>query len=322
MSIFGLSKKVMNKKGKVIKSTGSWYILLNEEGEAIDCRIRGKFRMKGIRTTNPVAVGDDVEYVFDEKEGTGIITTINPRRNYIIRRSINLSKEAHILAANIDQAVLMVTLVSPRTFTEFIDRFLVSAEAYRIPACIVFNKTDLYTPELLNEMEDLISIYQSIGYRCFRTSTRMGVGLDDINQLLASKTSMLSGHSGVGKSTLINTIEPKLKLKTSEVSVQHEAGKHTTTYPEMHQLTNGGFIIDTPGIKGFGVVDMKREEISHYFPEMFKLLENCQFYNCTHLHEPKCAVKRAVQEGEIAESRYRSYVNLMTEDDDQRYRQG
>jgi ribosome biogenesis GTPase len=276
--------------------------------------------MKGIRTTNPVAVGDKVDFSMEESLETGVISKIHQRTNYIIRRSINLSKEAHILAANLDQAVLMVTLANPKTYTAFIDRFLVTAEAYRIPSKIVFNKVDLYTDELNKEMDELISLYEGIGYPCYTTSAKKGQGVDTVEQLLTNKTTLLSGHSGVGKSSIVNAIAPGLDLKTAEISEIHSSGRHTTTYPEMHQLPNGGFIIDTPGIKGFGMVDMEREEISHYFPEMFALLDNCQFYNCTHTHEPKCAVKEAVKEGKIAESRYKAYISLVTEDEDQRYR--
>lgn len=307
-------------KGLVIKSTGSWYHVKDSEGNIIPCKIRGKFRSLGIKTTNPLAVGDWVHFKMDEKTGNGIISAIEPRKNYIIRRSINLSKQAHILAANIDQALLIVTLVKPKTYPEFIDRFLVSSEAYTIPAQLIFNKIDLYGKEEMEEMEELISIYESIGYPCFRISAKKQEGIGSINELLADKISVVAGHSGIGKSTLVNAIEPGLQLKTSEISAYHDSGKHTTTYPEMHALSNGGYIIDTPGIKGFGVVDMDKEEISHFFPEMFSLLDQCQFYNCTHSHEPQCAVKRAVEEGKIAESRYRSYLSLLAGDEDDKYR--
>jgi len=307
-------------KGIVIKSTGSWYLVRDADGSIVECRIKGKFRTSGIKTTNPLAVGDHVIYELDEKTDFGIISKIEKRKNYIIRKSINLSKQAHILAANVDQALLIVTLAKPKTFPEFIDRFLVAAEAYNIPAKIVFNKTDIYSKTDFDEMEQLIQVYSTIGYECFPISAAANQGVDNINQLLAHKTSVMAGHSGVGKSTLINLLNPTLDLKTSEISDYHESGKHTTTFPEMHVLSNGGFIIDTPGIKGFGMVDMDKDEISHYFPELFAAMGHCQYYNCSHSHEPGCAVKKAVQEGKIAESRYKSYLNLFLNNDDEKYR--
>ncbi|MDA3890498.1 MAG: ribosome small subunit-dependent GTPase A [Salinivirgaceae bacterium] len=308
------------RQGLVIKSTGSWYQVKSDDGEIVECKIRGKFRTQGIKTTNPLAVGDIVDFKTDEKTGSHVIFKIHPRKNYIIRKSINLSKQSHILAANIDQAVLIVTLVMPKTYPEFIDRFLVSAEAYSIPAKIIFNKIDLYNNAVLKEMNELISTYESIGYECFAISAKQKQGIDKIDKLLSGKISVFAGHSGIGKSTLINTIQPGLSLKTMEISDHHDSGMHTTTFPEMHALDNKGYIIDTPGIKGLGVVDIEKEEISHYFPEMFKKSEKCQFYNCTHSHEPNCAVRKAVQEGEISEKRYKSYVNLLVEDDDEKYR--
>jgi ribosome biogenesis GTPase / thiamine phosphate phosphatase len=298
------------QKGIVIKSTGSWYQVKGPDGLVLDCKIRGKFRLKGITTTNPLAVGDWVDFDTDPKTGKGVIVKIYERRNYIIRKSINLSKQAHILAANVDEAFLVVTLASPKTFPAFIDRFLVSAQAYRIPVTLVFNKTDLYTPNLMDEMENLMALYHGIGYRCHAVSAKTGLGIAEFKNWLTNKVSVISGHSGVGKSTLINTLEPTLNLKTLEISAYHEAGKHTTTFPEMHPLPHGGFIIDTPGIKGFGVVDMEKTEIAHYFPEMFAVLQNCRFYNCTHQHEPGCAVKEALELGTISPSRYRSYIGL------------
>lgn len=309
------------ESGIVIKSTGSWYKVKPDNGQSIDCKIRGKFRLKGIKTTNPVAVGDIVDYTIDNKTGQGIITNIHQRRNYIIRKSINLSKQAHIIAANIDKAILVVTLANPKTYTIFIDRFLMSAEAYRINSVIVFNKTDLYNNELIDEMDALINLYQNIGYQCLSVSAKTGLGINQLKDILKDKTCVISGHSGVGKSTLVNTIEPGLNLKTLEISTYHEAGKHTTTFPEMHELTFGGYIIDTPGIKGFGVIDMEKNEISHFFPEMFNVLKNCRFYNCTHNHEPDCAVKKAVELGQISQSRYTSYLNILNNDDDDKYRQ-
>lgn len=306
--------------GLVIKSTGSWYQVKTDSGSVLECKIRGKFRTKGIKTTNPVAVGDSVDYKLDESSGQGVITKIHERKNYIIRKSINLSKQAHILAANIDQAILMVTLAKPKTYPEFIDRFLASAEAYHIPAKIIFNKVDLYDEQLLKDLDHLIQLYESIGYQCYKASAKQMLGMDQIQALLKDKISVISGHSGIGKSTLINAIQPGLNLKTTEISDYHESGKHTTTFPEMHALDMGGYIIDTPGIKGFGVVDMEKDEIAHYFPEMFKILENCQFYNCTHSHEPNCAVKQAVEAGAIAKSRYKSYLSLLAGDDDEKFR--
>ncbi|MBO7593657.1 MAG: ribosome small subunit-dependent GTPase A [Salinivirgaceae bacterium] len=308
--------------GIVIKSTGSWYQVRKPDGTVVECRIRGKLRTKGLRTTNPVAVGDNVDFNIDEKTNQGLIESIGERRNYIIRKSINLSKEAHILAANIDQAILVVTLVSPRTFTQFIDRFLATAEAYQIPSILIFNKIDLYGDELKNEMESLIKIYETIGYKCIRASVANGIGIDEIDAVTCGKLSLLAGHSGVGKSTIANRLNPNLELRTSAISDSHDSGMHTTTYPEMHPLLNGGYIIDSPGIKGFGSIDMSKDEISHYFPEMFAESANCQFYNCTHTHEPKCAVKQAVAEGRIAQSRYNSYLSLLNDEDEDKYRQG
>ena len=308
------------EKGLVIKSTGSWYHVKLDNTDVIECKIRGKFRMKGIKTTNPISVGDIVDIKIDDKTGNGVIVKIYPRKNYIIRKSINLSKRAHILAANVDQAILMVTLAMPKTYPEFIDRFLVSAQAYSIPAKIIFNKIDLYDDNSLNEMDKLISVYESIGYDCFAISAKENIGIETISDLLSNKISEIAGHSGIGKSTLINTIEPGLDLKTSEISDMHESGMHTTTYPEMHTISNNGYIIDTPGIKGFGVIDIEKEEISHYFPEMFSILENCQYYNCTHSHEPNCAVKSAVESGKISKTRYNSYISLLKGDDDEKFR--
>ncbi len=307
-------------KGLVIKSTGSWYQVVAPNGEEVACQIRGKLRTKGIKTTNPIAVGDMVEYKHDETTSQGVIQKILPRKNYIIRKSINLSKQAHILAANVDQALLMVTLASPKTFPEFIDRFLVSAEAYGIPTKLVFNKVDLYPEETLNEMQGLIALYEKIGYPCYQISAKENQGVDQIRDLLKDKISAISGHSGIGKSTLINAIEPGLKLRTGAISDYHAAGKHTTTFPEMFKLSNGGYIIDTPGIKGFGIIDMEKEEIYHFFPEIFKVAELCKFHNCTHVHEPHCAVKEAVQAGEIAESRYKTYINLFFDEDNEKFR--
>lgn len=305
------------KKGIVIKSTGSWYTVKTEEGNLIESRIKGNLRLKGIRSTNPIAVGDHVEIVESKEDNNadslivGLIHKILPRNNYIIRKSPNLSKESHIIAANIDQAFLIVTIQFPVTTTTFIDRFLVSAEAYRIPCHLIFNKIDLYDDEQTKMMESLIEIYQNTGYQCLKISAKNNLGLDELKKMMTDKTNVFSGHSGVGKSTIINSIQKDIQLKTGIISEAHFSGKHTTTNSEMYELDFGGYIIDTPGIKGFGVLEMEKEEISHYFPEIFKLLNECQFYNCTHTHEPHCAVKKSVEEGKIAMSRYNSYLGLL-----------
>ena len=309
------------KKGIVIKSTGSWYTVKTTEGKFLDCRIKGNLRLKGIRSTNPIAVGDHVELTESKDDDTlgdlsiGLIHKILPRTNYIIRKSPNLSKESHIIAANIDQAFLIVTINYPVTTTTFIDRFLVSAEAYRIPCHLIFNKIDLYNEVQMQTVDSLIEIYQNIGYECLKISAKNDIGMNELQNMMANKTNVFSGHSGVGKSTIINSIQPNVKLRTAEISDSHSSGKHTTTFSEMHELDFGGFIIDTPGIKGFGVLEMEKEEISHYFPEIFKLLDECQYYNCTHTHEPNCAVKKSVEKGEIALSRYNSYLGLLDTED-------
>lgn len=305
------------EKGVVIKSTGSWYIVKKENGEVADCRIRGKFRMEGIRTTNPVAVGDTVE-IESGNDGC-VITRIAERRNYLIRKSTNLSKEAHIIASNVDQAILITTISHPEIPTVFIDRFLATTEAYRIPAALVFNKTDLYSEEDRAKLEEQIKIYTSIGYPCLTVSATTGQDIGKLRDLLKDKTTVLSGMSGVGKSSIINRIEPGLSLKVATISNAHDTGKHTTTFAEMFSLTGGGAIIDTPGIRSFGLIDMKKEEISHFFPEIFKHAKDCRFYNCTHIHEPGCSVIEAVQSGEISESRYWSYLSMM-EDSGEKYR--
>ncbi len=312
------------KKGIVIKSTGSWYTVKTEEGKFIESRIKGNLRLKGIRSTNPIAVGDHVEIVESNEDNNigsqvvGLIHKIIPRTNYIIRKSPNLSKESHIIAANIDQAFLIVTIQFPVTTTTFIDRFLVSAEAYRIPCHLIFNKIDLYDDEQTATMNSLIEIYEMAGYQCLRISAKNEVGIGELKNMMTNKTNVFSGHSGVGKSTIINSLQSNIILKTGEISEAHFSGKHTTTNSEMYELDFGGFIIDTPGIKGFGVLEMEKEEISHYFPEIFKLLDKCQFYNCTHTHEPHCAVKKSVEEGKIALSRYNSYLGLL--DNEEKYR--
>ncbi len=311
-------------KGLVIKSTGSWYTVESENGETFECKIKGKFRIKGIKSTNPVAVGDRVEFTLqavsaDESEQKiGMITAILKRKNYIIRRSINLSKQSHIIAANIDQAVLVATLDYPVTTSTFIDRYLASAEAYRIPVLIVFNKTDCYNSKQNEKLELLQNTYQNIGYKCLSTSAETLQGLDELKQALQDKTNVINGHSGVGKSTLINILQPGLNLKTMEISDSHKTGKHTTTFSELYKLHFGGYIIDTPGIKAFGMLEMEPWEISHYFVEIFKISENCQYNNCSHTHEPGCAVKTAVENGEIAKSRFISYLGLLEPDDKHR----
>ena len=300
-----------------MKSTGSWYSVRMESGEVLDCRIKGKFRMKGIKTTNPVAVGDVVEVVVNP-DGA-VINRIEDRKNYIIRKSTNLSKEAHIIAANVDQAVLVVTVNHPVTSTVFIDRFLASVEAYRIPAILVFNKIDLYDDEDLLLLGALTQIYMQAGYECLHVSSLTGEGMEDVVTALKDKATVFSGLSGVGKSSLINRVEPGLKLKVAEISDSHDTGKHTTTFAEMFPLSFGGYIVDTPGIRAFGLIHMEKTEISHYFPEIFKRASECRFYNCTHIHEPGCAVLEAVEKGEISESRYFSYVSMF-EEGDEKYR--
>jgi len=306
-------------KGIVIRSTGSWYSVKSEAGEMIDCRIKGKMRLKGMRTTNPVAVGDRVEYELQHDETTkegiaGIITAIEPRTNYIIRKASNLSKESQIVAANIDQTFLVVTVNYPITLTGFIDRYLVSAQAYRIPACLIFNKLDLYDDTDYNKLEEYLQTYESIGYKCYQISALKNFNLDSLREDIKGKINLFSGLSGVGKSSILNLLEPSLSLKTDEISEYHLQGKHTTTFSEMFELHDGGYLIDTPGIRGFGVIDMVKEEIPHYFPEMFNLLKDCRYFNCSHTHEPGCAVKKALQEGRIPVSRYESYLSLIGED--------
>ena len=297
--------------GIVIKSTGSWYSVFSENKTVTECRIKGLFRTKGIRTTNPIAVGDRVDFEMKD-DGKGVIHAIAERTNYIIRKSINLSKQSHILAANVDQALLIVTLAMPRTSAGFIDRFLLTAEAYHIPVSIVFNKMDLFTDEKAkHEIAEFISIYRNIGYTCYETSAIENNNTEVLRTLIKDKITLISGHSGVGKSTLINVLDQSLNLKTGELSEAHFKGKHTTTFAEMHLLSFGGFIIDTPGIKELGLVDMEKEEISGYFPEMRAIRNQCKFNNCLHLNEPKCAVIVAVEQGQIAASRYNSYLGIM-----------
>ncbi|MGQ1910676.1 ribosome small subunit-dependent GTPase A [Marinifilum sp. RC60d5] len=306
------------KEGLVIKSTGSWYTVKTNDGEIHNCRIKGRFRMDGIRTTNPVAVGDRVD--FEEDKESKVIVKIHDRKNYIIRKSSNLSKHSQIIASNVDQAFLIVTVNYPLTTTTFIDRFLAAAEAYRIPVRLIFNKIDRYRPNDKDRLVELKGIYEKIGYKCFEISAKNGTHLDTIREELKEKINLLSGHSGVGKSTLINAIQPGLDLKTGEISEAHSQGKHTTTFSEMFELDFEGYIIDTPGIRGFGTIDMEKEEMSHFFPEIFETSEKCQFNNCSHIHEPKCAVKAAVEIGEISITRYESYLGMVMEDEDNKYR--
>lgn len=296
--------------GIVAKSTGSRYQVRTDDGTMIDCVLKGKIRLDGRKTTNPVAVGDVVDIECDENDDY-VIRSIHPRKNYIIRKSINLSKQAQILASNLDQAVLVVTLVAPRTSLGFIDRFLITAEAYSIPAMLVFNKSDILDEELLKLQQEIISIYEKVGYRCIVVSSIKKDNLEEVKELLRDKTTLVSGHSGVGKSTLVNAIEPGLDLKTGNISSAHLKGMHTTTFAELHPLSFGGFIIDTPGIKELGLVEMKKEEVGHYFPEIRKYMTQCKFNNCLHVNEPKCAVKEAVEKGEISDERYHSYLGIL-----------
>ena len=302
------------EKGIVLKSTGSRYRVLYGDGLTIDCSIKGKLRIKEFRTTNPIAVGDNILFEIDKKNDSGIITEVLDRRNWILRKASNLSKHSQIIAANIDQVFLMVTIILPETAVEFIDRFLITAEAYRVPAKIIINKTDLYGEEELARLDQLEKIYKSIGYECIRLSMKDMINLEALIDSMKGKTSLISGNSGVGKTTLLNELNPLLNLKTAEISDYHKQGKHITTFPEMHKMPFGGFVIDTPGIRGFGVVDMDRNEIYHFFREIFRFSKKCRFNNCLHLDEPGCAVRSAVENGEIAFLRYKSYLNIMDGD--------
>ena len=307
------------ERGVVLKSTGSRYRVLYGEKITIKCSIKGKLRIKELRTTNPIAVGDNVLFEIDNKNNSGIITEVLDRRNYILRKASNLSKHSQIIAANVDQVFLMITIILPETPVEFIDRFLITAEAYRVPAKIIINKTDLYGGDEFEKMEYLESMYNKIGYECIRLSLYDKTNLEALKLLMKDKISLISGNSGVGKTTLLNSFDPALNLKTAEISDYHKQGKHITTFPEMHQMPFGGFVIDTPGIKGFGVVDMERNEIYHFFREIFRISKECRFNNCLHLDEPGCAVRAAVEKGEIDFLRYRSYLNIM-EGDNRKYR--
>jgi|FLOH01.1.fsa_nt_gi ribosome biogenesis GTPase / thiamine phosphate phosphatase len=303
------------KKGVVIKSTGSWYSVKLNEGTILNCRIKGKFRIKGIKSTNPVTVGDIVDVDIAENNDA-IITNIHKRKNYIIRKSVNLSKQTHIIAANIDQVFLMITLEQPPTSTAFIDRFLATAEAYHIPAILLFNKSDLKTEMSSENRDELLKTYTNIGYKCLEISVETQLNIDALKELMTGKVSMFSGHSGVGKSSLINLLDNNLQLATKKISDQHNQGLHTTTFAEMFDLPFGGSIIDTPGIKGFGVVDMNKQEVDGYFPEFFKLKSKCKFNNCLHVNEPDCAIKDAVKTGLIADWRYQNYLQIIFGDDD------
>ncbi len=306
-------------KGLVVKNTGSWYTVRLDDGRLLDCKVKGNFRLRGIRSTNPVAVGDRV-MVVPNQEGTAFITEIEDRRNYIIRKSINLSKQSHIIAANVDQALLVVTVTSPQTSTTFIDRFLASAEAYRVPVVLVFNKTDLLDADAQHYQQMLITLYETVGYECRPISAETGDGVEDLRSLLEGKITLLSGNSGVGKSTLINRLVPGANLRTAEISDAHQTGQHTTTFSEMIPI-NGGWLIDTPGIKGFGTFDMEPEELTGYFREIFRFSKDCRFSNCTHTHEPGCAVLQALENHYIAQSRYQSYLSMLDDKEESKYRE-
>lgn len=304
------------EKGVVLKSTGSRYRVLYDEGKIIDCSIKGKLRIEEFRTTNPIAVGDNILFEIDRKTNSGIITEVLDRRNWILRKASNLSKHSQIIAANIDQAFLMITIILPETQVEFIDRFLITAEAYRVPAKIIINKTDLYGEDELSKMKYLKALYNKIGYECISLSLKEFTNLGLLKDLMKGKTNLISGNSGVGKTTLLNSLNPDLNLKTAEISDYHKQGKHITTFPEMHKMPFDAYVIDTPGIRGFGVVDMERNEIYHFFREIFEKSKKCKFNNCLHLDEPGCAVRSAVESGEIAFLRYKSYLNIMDGDND------
>lgn len=310
--------------GTVIRNTGSSYVVVTDDNREVNCKIKGNFRLKGLRTTNPVAVGDRVGLTESDSDSTAYISVIHPRKNYIIRRASNLSKEAHIIAANLDQAFLIITLAQPATATTFIDRFLATAEAYRVPAVIVINKVDILADneDDMQLLDAVTYLYESIGYKVIHTSARTGEGLDELRATLRDKTTLLSGNSGVGKSSLINRLIPGLDLRTAAISATHHTGMHTTTFSEMFALPGGGYIIDTPGVKGFGIIDFDRYEVAHFFPEIFKTSADCRYGNCTHTHEPGCAVLEAVADNRIAASRYASYMSILEDIDHEKYRKG
>lgn len=307
-------------QGLVIKNTGSWYTVKTVEGSVVECKIKGNFRLKGIRSTNPVAVGDHVEIELNS-QNTAFITAIGDRKNYIIRKSQNLSKQSHIIAANVDQAFLVVTVERPQTSTTFIDRFLATAEAYSVPVVLVFNKTDLLDDSLMRYQRMMTDLYETVGYKCVSVSAETGEGMDELMEMLRDRITLLSGHSGVGKSTIINRLLPGVNLRTAEISDAHNTGMHTTTFSEMLPLPGGGYIIDTPGIKGFGTFDMEPEELTSYFKEIFRFSKDCRFSNCTHTHEPGCAVLKAVEDHYIAASRYQSYLSMLEDKDGNKYRE-
>lgn len=307
-------------QGLVIKNTGSWYTVKTVEGSVVECKIKGNFRLKGIRSTNPVAVGDHVEIELNS-QNTAFITAIGDRKNYIIRKSQNLSKQSHIIAANVDQAFLVVTVERPQTSTTFIDRFLATAEAYSVPVVLVFNKTDLLDDSLMRYQRMMTDLYETVGYKCVAVSAETGEGMDELMEMLRDRITLLSGHSGVGKSTMINRLLPGVNLRTAEISDAHNTGMHTTTFSEMLPLPGGGYIIDTPGIKGFGTFDMEPEELTSYFKEIFRFSKDCRFSNCTHTHEPGCAVLKAVEDHYIAASRYQSYLSMLEDKDGNKYRE-
>ena len=305
--------------GRVIKNTGSWYVVRTDDCKDYNCKVKGNFRIKGIRTTNPVAVGDIVDITVNA-DGTAFIVKIAPRTNYIIRRASNLSKESHIIAANLDRALLVVSLTEPATSTTFIDRFLATAEAYQVPVTIVINKTDLYTDELAEYYEAIKYLYESIGYEVLGVSATTGDGVDRVRDVISKGITLFSGNSGVGKSSLINALIPGLELRTANVSTSHHTGMHTTTFSEMFAISTDAYIIDTPGVKGFGTIDFDVNEVSHFFPEIFRISANCRYGNCTHTHEPGCAVLKAVDESLISQSRYASYLSILEDGTEGKYR--
>lgn len=308
--------------GLVIRNTGSWYtVKIDGTDNTVEAKVKGNFRLKGIRSTNPIAIGDKVEFI-PQPDGTALISAIDDRKNYIIRKATNLSKQSHIIAANLDQCFLIVTVAQPETSTTFIDRFLATAEAYRVPVVLVFNKIDVLNEEEQEYLNSMIDLYEYVGYKCLKVSAKTGAGVDAVAEELKGKVTLLSGNSGVGKSTLINNLFPDLNLKTSEISDAYNTGKHTTTFSEMYPIGNDGYIIDTPGIKGFGTFNMEREEVGHYFKEIFRISEDCRFNNCTHTHEPGCAVRQAVENHDISESRYTSYLSMLEDGTEDKYRQG
>lgn len=305
--------------GLIIKNTGSWYTVKTDDGRIVECKVKGNFRLKGIRSTSPVAVGDYV-YIIMNAEGTALISAIDDRKNYIIRKASNLSKQSQIIAANLDQALLIITIKQPETSTTFIDRFLAGAEAYRVPVVLVFNKTDLLDDDERRYQQQMVTLYETIGYPCIEISAETGMAIDQLQTLLKQKVTLVSGNSGVGKSTLINAIIPHADQRTAKISNAHGTGMHTTTFSEMIELAEGGYLIDTPGIKGFGTFDIEREELTSYFKEIFEFSKDCKFNNCTHTHEPGCAVLQAVENHYISASRYQSYLNMLEDKDDSKYR--